>query len=566
MNCRMPNAMWGLNVPGPAPTGPVLLVGLFVGWMSAALADQPLRLQLRFQQPVSENAQQYHRLQREEVWPAEKTAVIVCDMWDSHHCVNAVRRVAELAPRIDRFCTALREKGATVIHAPSGCMAAYREHPARLRAQNTPRAAEFPPDIGAWCDRIPSEEQATYPLDQSDGGEDDDWEEHARWALRLEADGRDPRAPWIRQTPAIGIDSKVDYVSDDGQEIWSILEARRIDNVILVGVHANMCVLGRPFGLRRLATAGKNVVLARDLTDTMYDPRDWPYCSHFTGTDRIVRHIERVVCPTISSDQVLGGTPFRFREDNRLHLVMLVAEDEYGTAETLPQFADKHLGQDFRVSICFGSAAQRHRIISAEAVDEADALLVSVRRRALPRADMERIRRFVRAGKPVIGIRTASHAFALRGADPPEGCDVWEEWDASVFGGNYSGHHANDLHPELMLAPVAAKQPIVAGLEGSLWTSSGSLYKVAPLAPGTGVLVYGSVAGSPPEPVAWTFVRSDGGRSFYTSLGHPQDFEHPEFEALLSAGIHWACGLAPPQADAVRRQSERFEQGKGRQR
>ena len=67
-------------------------------------------------------------------------------------------------------------------------------------------------------------------------------------------------------------------------EVWNILTSRHIKNVILTGVHTNMCVLGRPFGLRQMARNGKNVVLMRDMTDTMYNPKRWPYVSHFEGT------------------------------------------------------------------------------------------------------------------------------------------------------------------------------------------------------------------------------------------------------------------------------------------
>ncbi len=224
---------------------------------------ETLSLELRFQQPTSEDSGRFHRLTRNEQWDATKTAVIVCDMWDSHHCVNAVRRVAQLAPRIDAFCDQMRANGVTIIHAPSSCMAAYEKHSARLRAKAVEPAASMPPDIGSWCDQIPSEEAAAYPVDQSAGGEDDDPEDHRLWAERLTAIGRNPRSPWLSQTSAIGIDENLDFISDSGTEIWSILESRDIQNVVLVGVHTNMCVLGRPFGLRRLSSGGKNVVLAR---------------------------------------------------------------------------------------------------------------------------------------------------------------------------------------------------------------------------------------------------------------------------------------------------------------
>ena len=137
-------------------------------------------LALRHRVPVAAGSGQYHTLTEPACWPAAQTAVIVCDMWDSHHCLNAVRRVRELAPRMNEFLHAARRAGALVIHAPSDCMAAYAEHPARRRAQEAPHAANLPADIGQWCQRIAAEEQEVYPIDQSDGGEDDDPQEHAQ--------------------------------------------------------------------------------------------------------------------------------------------------------------------------------------------------------------------------------------------------------------------------------------------------------------------------------------------------------------------------------------------------
>jgi hypothetical protein len=73
-----------------------------------------------------------------------------------------------------------------------------------------------------------------------------------------------------------------------------------------------MCVLGRPFGLRQLSKNGMNVVLMRDLTDSMYNPRSWPHVSHLEGNALIIAHIERHICPTMTSDQFIGGIPFKF--------------------------------------------------------------------------------------------------------------------------------------------------------------------------------------------------------------------------------------------------------------
>ncbi len=251
-----------------------------------------------------------------QAWKAAETAVIVCDMWDLHHCLNAVRRAREMAPRMNRFLKECRRAGALIIHAPSGCVDFYEGHPARKRAQEVPRAVPLPDGIDEWIHRIPAEEGGDYPVDQSDGGEDDDPVDHAAWAEHLVRMGRDPRAPWQRQIDAIDIHPS-DAISDQGSEIWSLLESRGAANVLLVGVHTNMCVLGRPFGLRQMARLGKNVALVRDLTDSMYNPARWPHVDHYRGTGLIVAYIETFVCPTITSDQVLGGIPFRFSGDPR---------------------------------------------------------------------------------------------------------------------------------------------------------------------------------------------------------------------------------------------------------
>lgn len=303
----------------------VLLVGIVTAQAVAAAeqTDREFRLRLRTARVEAgmdgpEGAvPRLARSERPEMWPAAETAIIICDVWDRHHCHNAVRRMEEFVPRLDAVVNEARRRGAVVIHAPSDCMPAYESHPARARAIEVPGAPGAPPGIRSWCSQIPAEERAAYPIDQSDGGEDDDPVEHAEWAARLKAEGRDPGLPWKSQHSGITIDSARDYVSDRGDEVWNILERHRIRNVILAGVHTNMCVLGRPFGLRQMVRGGKNVVLMRDLTDCMYNPQRWPWVDHFTGNDLVIAHVERHVCPTITSDQILGGQPHRSRFDDR---------------------------------------------------------------------------------------------------------------------------------------------------------------------------------------------------------------------------------------------------------
>ena len=254
---------------------------------------------------------QFQATTSDEVWQADQTAVIVCDMWDAHHCYRAVRREEQMVPRMESLLTALRERGVTVIHAPSSCVDAYADHPARKRVAAVPKL-EPPEEINSWCHSIPAEEAGKYPIDQEDGGEDDTPEEHAAWASKLAAKGLDPKKPWKKQHDGLTIDGGKDFISDRGDEVWSIIQEQQIQNVILVGVHTNMCVLGRPFGLRQLTKNGVHAVLMRDLTDSMYNPKAWPHVSHQEGTQLIIEHIEKYVCPTITSDQIIGGEPFRF--------------------------------------------------------------------------------------------------------------------------------------------------------------------------------------------------------------------------------------------------------------
>jgi len=279
----------------------------------------------------------------------------------------------------------------------------------------------------------------------------------------------------------------------------------------------------------------------RDQTDTMYDPRSEPYVSHFTGTDLIIGHIERHVCPTITSTQFIGGEEFRFQKDKRPHLAILMAEQEYETDTTLPPFAIDSLGKDFRVTLVHANPKERNDIPGIEAIQNADALLVSVRRRVLPPAEMKMLKDFVSAGKPIIGIRTASHAFSLRRQEPPKGLADWKEFDKQVFGGNYTNHYGNNLASTITVTD--SKHPILDNISDKPFQSGGSLYKTAPLQDGATVLMTGKVEGEAAEPTAWTYTRKDGGRSFYTSLGHVKDFESPQFIQLLTNGIKWALEM-----------------------
>ncbi len=255
----------------------------------------------------------------------------------------------------------------------------------------------------------------------------------------------------------------------------------------------------------------------------------------------LVAHMRRLIFLFLA----LGFLSTTVAQSPRPHVVMLIAENEYETDKSLPAFAKSHLSSDYRLTTVFADPKDSNRLVGIESLDSADVLVISVRRRTLPNEQLDVVRRYVAESNPVVGIRTASHAFSLRGKDPPKGRAEWPEFDKVVFGGNYTNHYGNSLrttvhvhsdvpaHASELLSQIDSSKPFVAG---------GSLYKVSPLADGTSVLLNGSVEGQPSEPIAWTYIRKDGGKSFYTSLGHIDDFRGDVLPRLLVNAINWSLG------------------------
>jgi nicotinamidase-related amidase len=174
--------------------------------------------------------------------------------------------------------------GVQIIHAPSGTMDVYTGTPQRKRMMEA-KASTPPVPIARWC-YLDRKDEAALPIDDVTEPCDDD------------VVGERVRR-FDRQHPGLTI-MEPDGVSDSGQEIYNFFEQRGIRNVAMMGVHTNMCVLGRPFGIRQLTRLGKTVVLARDLTDAMYDPRQAPWVSHARGTDLVIEHVEQYWCPSIA--------------------------------------------------------------------------------------------------------------------------------------------------------------------------------------------------------------------------------------------------------------------------
>lgn len=231
-------------------------------------------------------------------WDNARIAAVICDMWDTTQCVSAARRVTDMAPRVDEVASRLRQDGALIVHAPAGCMEYYADTPARQRAGAAPRVqSPVPVDWNDWdaCRESPLPPAVA-----------DDTPCSCEPGEPCTTGG--PPYRWTHQIESIEI-SSIDAVTDSGEELLALLEERGIGDVVVMGVHANRCVLGRPYGIRQLVYWGKSPVLCRDLTDSYHrDPH-----GHLWGNEQMIAHIERYWCPTLTSDQLVGGAPFQLR-------------------------------------------------------------------------------------------------------------------------------------------------------------------------------------------------------------------------------------------------------------
>jgi len=209
-----------------------------------------------------------------------------------------------------------------------------------------------------------------------------------------------------------------------------------------------------------------------------------------------------------------------------LKVCLVSASAEYKSDQSLADL-QKLLESRYNAacSRVFG-ADQGDKLPNLEALDGCDVVVIFARRVTLPPEQLERVKKYCAAGRPIVGLRTASHAF-----------QNWPEFDKEVLGGNYQMHYGVGPTTRFEPADKAKDHPILAGVKP--FTSASSLYKNTGLASDCEVLATGSIPDHT-EPVAWTRVQH-GGRVFYTSLGSPADFQEPSFVRMVVNGIFWAA-------------------------
>jgi uncharacterized protein len=251
-------------------------------------------------------------------------------------------------------------------------------------------------------------------------------------------------------------------------------------------------------------------------------------------------------------------------DENRPHVVFVTGDDEYSSELSMTMIAaimEQRHGIKTTVLYAVDESGNRdrhgHSIPGLEALKDADLAVFYMRFRQLPQEQLDQIIEYGKSGKPLIGLRTSSHAFNYPG--PPN--DRWNaEFPLTYFGHKWISHygHGNSTEAHIVESEAKADNPILRGVAPQEWLNSW-LYVVnkgdVKLPEDCKVLMVGDATkGTEPggekfgnrEPMAWSreFTREDGRtqRTFYTSLGHPRDFLKEGPRKLLVNAILWGLG------------------------
>ncbi len=261
------------------------------------------------------------------------------------------------------------------------------------------------------------------------------------------------------------------------------------------------------------------------------------------------------------------------------HIVLIAGDDEYHSEEMMPQLA-KILAyrQGFDCLVLFAinptdgtiSPHQQNNIPGLESLATADLLILFTRFRDLPESQMKYFADYVESGRPIIGIRTATHAFEIKPGEPyaryswNSTVPGWEGgFGRRVLGETWIAHHAKHgkQSTRALIANGQRSSPILRGIEnGEIWVPT-DVYEIrlpqpktcTPLLVGevlSGMLptdkpVVGKV-NEPMLPVAWTnrYTGAEGriARVFATTMGSADDFENAALRRLLVNAAYWAIG------------------------
>ncbi len=274
------------------------------------------------------------------------------------------------------------------------------------------------------------------------------------------------------------------------------------------------------------------------------------------------------------------------------HIVLVGGDEEYRSEESLPQLGKilaKHHG--FKCTVLFAVDPKtgeinpdvNDNIPGLEALKTADLMIIATRFRNLPDEQMKHVVDYIDSGKPIVGLRTATHAFNI-----PEGStyakygwkyagkDYEKGFGKQILGETWVAHHGKHgvQSTRGILAPDAKDHAILRGLkDGDVWGPTDVYTVTLPLPGDSKPLVMGQVLdgmqfgdkpaegekNNPMMPVAWTksYQGKDGkpGRVFTTTMGAATDLAIDGTRRMVLNGVYWALGMEdaipPGGADAT---------------
>ena len=218
------------------------------------------------------------------------------------------------------------------------------------------------------------------------------------------------------------------------------------------------------------------------------------------------------------------------------HIVLMVSDDHYQADTLLPPLMEELARKNrWRLTVLNGKGkADFPDLMTLESVDT---LVIFVRRLPLPEKQLESLKKLIDSGTNVFGMRTASHAFELRG-EAPEGHKNWTEFDKEVLGGSYHNHGRDELGTQVENLETMAESGILRGVLPVKWHSTGSLYFTDPVAPNATIYQIGHSPEKQNIPLTWTRIHKKS-RVAYTGLGHPDDYKEQAFRQLVENLIRW---------------------------
>lgn len=253
------------------------------------------------------------------------------------------------------------------------------------------------------------------------------------------------------------------------------------------------------------------------------------------------------------------------------HIVFVTGEEEYRSEESFPMFAKlakRELGAKVTVlysldSLGFVDPNRTDHIEGLKALETADLMVIFTRFRNLPENERSYITDYIESGKPIVGFRTATHAFMYK--NDTTLVEFNEAWPAKVFGQQWITHHGHFDDGKFPVTNVSIKKgqennPILNGfnefkafswlyhVDGGDWKLQGDS---EPILMGHSTKSQHEIDGnlnkySLDNPVAWTksYTGTSGikARVFFTTIGHPFDFKIPEARKIAMNGIYWALG------------------------